>query len=167
MCRKIISIAAAAIFICCNAYAMCGMCGSDEKGHTQGEEAHEFSSIAEEAKMKDGVKKISYEQFMEIRNSQDKYKLLDVLTADSYYKGHIEGAISLPENQINKASAEKILSKDDNIIVYCASFQCPASTTAAKKLSALGYNVLDYKGGLKEWQKKGNTLTSSKSFHKS
>ena len=33
-----------------------------------------------------------------------------------------------------------------------------ASTAAAKKLSGIGYRVLDYKGGLKEWQEKGNNL---------
>ena len=33
------------------------------------------------------------------------------------------------------------------------------STAAAKKLGALGYTVLDYKGGLKEWKEKENTLT--------
>jgi len=59
-------------------------------------------------------------------------------------------------------AAEKRLSKNDHIIVYCGSFQCAASTQASKKLSGLGYNVLDYKGGLKEWQDNGNKLVSER-----
>ncbi|OGW85572.1 MAG: hypothetical protein A2987_01335 [Omnitrophica bacterium RIFCSPLOWO2_01_FULL_45_10] len=97
---------------------------------------------------------------MAIRKSGEKYMLLDVLSPDSYDTGHIEGAMSLPLDTMNKMTAEKLLSKDSRIIVYCGSFQCTASTQAAKKLSGLGYNVLDYKGGLKEWREKGNKLVS-------
>lgn len=112
----------------------------------------------EEARMEQGVRQLSYDRFVKIRNSGEKYVLLDVLPPDSYTKGHIEGAFSFPVDTINKDSAARILSKDSKIIVYCGSFQCTASTAAAKKLSALGYDVLDYKGGLKEWQEKGNRL---------
>lgn len=153
---KIFSLVLAAMLIYTGAFAMCGMCGSDMKGK---EEANGvFSHVAGEAAMKDGVKEISYEQFMSIRNSGEKYKLFDVLDSASYNKGHIEGAVSFPLDTINKTTAQTRLSKDDHIIVYCGSFQCTASTEAAKKLSALGYNVLDYKGGLKEWQDNGNKL---------
>lgn len=146
------------VFICGSAFAMCGVCGSDAKSAESDESA--FSHVAAETAMKAGVKEISYGQFMHIRNSGEKFVLLDVLDADSYKKGHIEGAESFPLDTISKDTAAKRLSKDDNIIVYCGSFQCTASTSAAKKLSALGYNVLDYKGGLKEWQEKGNQLIS-------
>ena len=37
---------------------------------------------------------------------------------------------------------------------------CHVSTHAARVLSSLGYTVLDYKGGLEEWQEKGNTLVA-------
>jgi rhodanese-related sulfurtransferase len=35
-------------------------------------------------------------------------------------------------------------------------------TQAAKKLTDLGYNVVDYKGGLKEWQEKGNKIAPTR-----
>ena len=38
-------------------------------------------------------------------------------------------------------------------------FECPASTHVAKELASLGYKVLDYKGGVEEWIKKGNKLS--------
>lgn len=156
--KKIIGILVVTIFMCGNAFGMCGVCGSDGEDHDQGEVTSVFSSVAGEARMKNGVKEISYDQFMKIRNSGEKYKLLDVLSSDSYNKGHIEGASLFPVNEINKTTSEGRLSKNDSIIVYCGSFQCSASTEAARKLSGLGYNVLDYKGGLKEWQEKGNKL---------
>jgi rhodanese-related sulfurtransferase len=160
MLTKVFLSVFAVILICTGAFAMCGVCGSD--GENKAEENSMFSHVAEEAVVKDGVKEITYNQFMAIRKSGEKYKLLDVLTLDSYGKGHIEGAASFPLDTIDKVAAEKGLSKDDHIIVYCGSFQCTASTEAAKKLSGLGYNVLDYKGGLKEWQEKGNKLVSGK-----
>ncbi len=121
-----------------------------------------YSEVAAGTSLKNGVKEISYDQFVKIRNSGDRYILLDVLPVDSYVKGHIEHARSYPVDGINEATAAALLKKDAGIIVYCGSFKCAASTAAAKKLSGLGYNVLDYKGGLKEWQEKGNKLVSNK-----
>lgn len=104
------------------------------------------------------VMQITYDQLMQTKNSNEGFVLVDVLSPESYAQGHIEGAISFPLNTINKESAAKALPKDAKIIVYCASFQCSASTEAANKLSALGYDVVDYKGGLKDWQENGNKL---------
>ncbi len=119
-----------------------------------------FSEIVKNTVSKSGIREITYDQFMEIRNSEDKYILLDVLPLDSYKRGHIEGAIPFPSDTINMTTAKELLSKDDNIIVYCGGFKCIASTQAAKKLSVLGYNALDYKGGLEEWQRMGNPLVT-------
>jgi rhodanese-related sulfurtransferase len=117
-----------------------------------------FEKVAKETTIKDGVREITYEQFMKIRNSGEAYILLDVLSEESYNAGHIEGAVSLPVYSIDKATAAGLLSKDSKVVVYCGSFMCGASSNATKKLSSLGYDVLDYKGGLKEWQDKGNAL---------
>gem|GEM_PF-302572 len=159
---RIFLLISAIIFTCVSAFAMCGVCGvGDEKAQSQGEKGA-FHSAAKEAAVKDGVKEITYKQFMKIRDSGEKYVLLDVLSADSFNKGHIEGAVFFPVDTINKETASQRLSKDDHIIVYCGSFLCTASTGAAKKLAGLGYDVLDYKGGLEEWQKMGNKLISQK-----
>jgi len=117
-----------------------------------------FTRAAKTAKIENGTRQISYEQFLKIRNSGEKYVLFDVLAKDSYESGHIPGSKSFPLTDIDKESAKARLSKNDHVIVYCGSFGCTASTAAAKELKKLGYNVLDYKGGLKEWQEKGNKL---------
>lgn len=98
------------------------------------------------------VKQITRNELVEMINSKKKFALVDVLAKDSYLREHIKGAISLPLGDIEKGIT-KGLSKDDLIVTYCASFECPASTKAAEKLASLGYsNVFDYKGGLKEYK---------------
>jgi len=117
-----------------------------------------FQEIYQESTPKEGVREISYEQLLKIKNSGEKHVIFDVLSKDSYREGHIEGAVSFPLGEINKETAEKMIPQGANIVVYCGSFLCKASTHAAEKLSSFGYKVLDYKGGLQEWQEKGNKL---------
>lgn len=89
---------------------------------------------------------------MKMRNAGQQFRLVDVLSAESFEKEHIPGAVSLPLADIDKDTAQSFR-KDETIVVYCASFECSASTKAAEKLFALGYrNVLDYKGGLKDYK---------------
>ena len=158
---KIIGIIAVVLLpLSALAWADCEVCdlsfGNEEK---KGEAMATFEKLAEEATVKDGVREITYEQFNDLRDSGDKYVLLDVLSQESYEtRGHIEGARSLPSANVSAKTASGILSKDDKVVVYCGSFTCGASSKAAKILSGLGYDVLDYKGGLKEWMEKGNAV---------
>ncbi|MCF7907466.1 MAG: rhodanese-like domain-containing protein [Candidatus Omnitrophica bacterium] len=104
------------------------------------------------------LKEISREELSDLIESGEDFKLVDVLSRESFAKGHIKGAVSIPLAEIGRKSA-KLLKKRDKIVTYCASFECSASTTAARKLIALGYkNVFDYKGGLKDYQEGGLSL---------
>lgn len=97
------------------------------------------------------VKTITRDELAKMLSGGEKFKLVDVLSKESFAKEHIRGAISLPLEEIEK-KAGKILNKNDKIVVYCASFECQASTKAAERLLSLGYkDVLDYKGGLKDY----------------
>ncbi|MDD5477926.1 MAG: rhodanese-like domain-containing protein [Candidatus Omnitrophica bacterium] len=117
-----------------------------------------IEQLFKEVPPKDGVKEITCEQFQKIRNSGADYVLVDVLSPESYAKGHIGGAISFPVKTIDDKTVSAKLPKNLFVVVYCGSFQCHASTIAAKKLSGFGYKVFDYKGGLREWQERGNAL---------
>lgn len=151
----VVSIFMISCLITADAFAGCGSCGSERKH----KHASCYGDVCQKATEKGGVKEITYEQFQKIRDSGEKYVLVDALSWESYEKGHIEGAISFPYNTIDRKTARKHLRKKDNIIVYCGGFKCSASTKAAHRLQALGYkNVVDYKGGLEEWQAKGNKL---------
>ncbi len=78
--------------------------------------------------------------------------LIDVRDKEEYEAEHIKGAISIPIGELSMR-ADKNFGKDDELIVCCGSFECPASTKAATLLSDMGFdNVLDYKGGLKDWK---------------
>ena len=104
------------------------------------------------------IKQITRDELVRIKESGEKFKLVDVLPRDNFEKEHIHGAISLPLADIEKKAA-KLLKKDEKIVVYCASFECKASTMAAEKLIGLGYkDVLDYKGGLKDYKEGGLNL---------
>lgn len=90
--------------------------------------------------------------------------LVDVLSKDSYLREHIKGAVSLPLDDI-ESQAAKLLKKDSQVVTYCASFECQASTKAAEKFLSLGYkDVFDYKGGLKDY--KEAKLPMEGSFYK-
>lgn len=118
-----------------------------------------FERIYEEALVKKpGVREITYDQFIEIRKSGEEFILVDVLPQESYESGHIEGAISFPLETIDAFSVLERLRTEIPVIVYCGSFECNGSTIATQKLSELGFKVLDFKGGIREWQEKGNAL---------
>jgi len=90
--------------------------------------------------------------------SSEHFKLVDVLSGESYVREHIKGAISIPLDKIEE-KAPLLLDRDEKIVTYCASFECQASTKAAEKLVSLGYsNVFDYKGGLKDYKEAGLLL---------
>ncbi len=92
--------------------------------------------------------------------AQEDFVLVDVLSPESYAKGHLPGAINMPVSEIESEAPGK-LSIDDTIVVYCASFECHASPTAARKLEEMGYTrVIDYEGGLADWKDASYPLES-------
>ena len=104
------------------------------------------------------VKFVPIETVLEMQENKEDFKLIEVLKEDSYKEGHIPGAINIPVDNL-KDEAPKQLKKTDKIVVYCASYQCHASTNAAKILLEMGYkNVMDFKGGKKTWVDQGFEL---------
>jgi rhodanese-related sulfurtransferase len=91
--------------------------------------------------------------------------VVNVLPSGSYEEKHIPGSISIPDGEHFAARIEKTVpDKEEKVIVYCASFDCEASLKAAKKLDELGYtNVMDYEGGVKDWEEAGNALNGARS----
>lgn len=112
------------------------------------------------------VRKISRDELLEMCKKGRKFTLVDVLGKDSYEEEHIPGSLSMPLDVLEQ-EADRLLDKDETIVVYCASFICTASTTAAHKLAEMGFkNVLDYKGGLKDYKEAGLALQGSRHEHK-
>jgi len=92
---------------------------------------------------------------LKLQEAPGRVLLIDVRDRADYEAEHIKGAISVPLTELSMRAA-KCFSASQEIIVYCTSFECPASSTAAKLLARAGYaNVLDYEGGLMDWKEAG------------
>jgi len=85
----------------------------------------------------------SAEQLM---SEMDDFILIDVRTPAEFQGGGIDGAISIPHNEILDRAELELPDKDIVIFVYCQTGR--RSAIAAKDLSALGFLRVYDLGGL-------------------
>ncbi len=96
-----------------------------------------------------GYEQISAEEAKTIMDLGEADVILDVRTQDEFETGHIEGAVLLPDYEI-EAKAESVLpDKDAVILVYCRSGR--RSKEASAKLAELGYTNVKEFGGIIDW----------------
>jgi len=77
------------------------------------------------------------------------YVIVDVRTLAEYQSGHVDGAISIPVDQITQLAPTKLPDLGQVIFVYCRSGARAA--TASQALAQMGYsNVYDF-GGIIDW----------------
>ena len=77
--------------------------------------------------------------------------MVDVRTKKEYDEKHIDGAVSLPLDDINEEKVKKITKdKYDVMIVYCKSGA--RSAKAVEKLNGLGYNNVYDLGAMSNWK---------------
>ena len=101
--------------------------------------------------------------FAELIDSPDVV-LVDVRSQSEYREGHLSGALNIDQSEsdfIEKASAA--LPKEKTIAVYCRSGRRSAS--AASRLAAEGYRVVNLKGGIMAWKEEGMPVTTSSRHH--
>ena len=89
---------------------------------------------------------------MELKRAIDQKSVVvvDVRAAEDYAKGHIPGAISLPQDKWEQPPAS--LSKDRTNVLYCYSQVCHLAAKAAMGLTARGYPVMELEGGFEGWK---------------
>jgi rhodanese-related sulfurtransferase len=97
---------------------------------------------------------------------QKKGLVLDARAKKEYETAHVPGAISLPEDDFEKAyaalKANFEADKSQPIAIYCTGFACNASTLVGQALARLGYaNVSVFHGGMQRWV--GANLPTEKS----
>jgi rhodanese-related sulfurtransferase len=92
-----------------------------------------------------------------------RISIIEVLDAEYYNEGHLPHAINIPiDDEFETSASLAVPNKDEPVIVYCRNESCEASTKAAERLEAMGYdNVMDYAGGKKDWLEAGLALTPS------
>lgn len=82
----------------------------------------------------------------------------DVVLVDSrpkkpkYDKGHIPGAISIPDSQFDAYKDQLPADKAKTLVFYCGGYKCPLSHKSAKKALAMGYtSVKVFDAGYPGW----------------
>lgn len=82
------------------------------------------------------------------------FVLINVLPQKAFNERHIRTSINIPHelDDFTERVGRVAGSKDRDIVVYCASFDCQASPKAAKKLESAGFkHIYDYEGGSEDW----------------
>ena len=71
-----------------------------------------------------------------------------------YDKGHIPGAISIPDSKFTKMTDQLPQGKNEMLVFYCGGFHCRLSHKSAKKAIELGYtSVKVFAAGFPAWKK--------------
>ena len=106
----------------------------------------------------DNITSVSAPEF-DKKIKANSVQLLDVRTPQEYAEGYIDGALNINiQSDDFQQRAEKELSKDSTILVYCRSGR--RSMEAAEMLTKLGYKVVNLKGGIIEWKGDGLPVTT-------
>jgi len=76
-----------------------------------------------------------------------------------YNKGHIPGAVSIPDRKFDKMTNKLPENKSDLLIFYCGGLKCMLSHKSAFKAEKLGYtNIKVYADGFPDWKKNGGLV---------
>jgi len=78
--------------------------------------------------------------------------IIDVRASKDFKRGHIPGAISLPQE---KWSGMAGLRRNTMNIIYCYSQTCHLGANAAMQFAAKGYSVMEMDGGFASWKEQG------------
>ena len=76
--------------------------------------------------------------------------LVDVRPAEEFGAGHIDGAVSIPLDELDERLAE--LPADSEIVAYCRGEFCAYAHEAVRTLRAAGRRARRLDGGWPEWQ---------------
>lgn len=98
------------------------------------------------------VQTISKEE-LQSRLEDGNLQVVNVLEPKHWNLGLIRGSQKIPLSQLDERLGE--LDKSKEVVTYCASPECSASSEAARKLAGKGFNVRAYEGGIKEWKAAG------------
>jgi rhodanese-related sulfurtransferase len=93
---------------------------------------------------------ITADEAKALMDSEKGYIILDVRTEEEYAAGHIEGAVLIPDYEIQEKAEEILLDKSQLILVYCRSGR--RSKNAASTLASLGYTNIKEFGGIINWK---------------
>jgi len=94
-------------------------------------------------------RKIKAETAYQMMQESKSFVLLDVRSMEEYLDRHIDGAILIPVNELEKRSASELPDKNTLIFVYCRSGG--RSANASRALVGQGYTQVYDIGGIMDW----------------
>jgi thioredoxin 1 len=93
--------------------------------------------------------------------AENNVQILDVRTQEEYDLSHLANAVNIDIRKPDFDRNSAALYKDIPVYVYCKSGK--RSSDAAEKLRTLGFGqVVEMKGGIEDWQKKGFPVVATK-----
>ncbi len=84
------------------------------------------------------------------RMEKGEVLLLDVRPKEEYEKAHIDGAISIPLEELEEKLS--LLPVDCNIVAYCRGPYCLMGIEAVEILEANGFQAFRLREGVREWK---------------
>ncbi|MGH2782964.1 MAG: ArsR/SmtB family transcription factor [Thermoleophilaceae bacterium] len=97
----------------------------------------------------DEVEAISRDELL-MRLGRNDVVLVDVRPSEEFDAGHIDGAVSIPLDELDERLAE--LPPDSEIVAYCRGAFCAYAHEAVRALRAAGRPARRLDGGWPEWQ---------------
>lgn len=101
------------------------------------------------------MKHITREGLKQLLDEKKDIVLLNTESPEDFRLGHIASSINIYWRELAHKDNEAKLPKDKTIVVYCGSFTCGASAKGGAILEAMGYKVLEFDGGMKDWKAAG------------
>ena len=109
----------------------------------------ESATVGESAVNIDGYMQITQDEAKSLMDSEKDYIILDVRTIEEFNESHIDGAILIPDYEINEKAEETLTDKNQLILVYCRSGR--RSKLASAELAKMGYTNVKEFGGIIDW----------------
>ncbi|MEX0732609.1 MAG: rhodanese-like domain-containing protein [Aquisalimonadaceae bacterium] len=107
-------------------------------------------SMSELTRLAHGVRQVEASEATRLYNREDAV-FVDIRAEADFQKGHLPGAVSVPNGNINQRHKRLQKQKQKPIIVYCGNGM--ASGKAGKQLKNNGFEqVYQLKGGYSAWE---------------
>ncbi len=104
------------------------------------------------------VKNITTKELKQKIDNKEEFILIDCRTKAEYEKGHIDGPILIPYDELKERHLELNADKGSQIIIYCRTGH--RSLIGAKILESLGYtDVTNVLGGILDWIENGYKIS--------
>jgi rhodanese-related sulfurtransferase len=126
-----------------------------------------FLGLAATALAETEYKIINTDQMKEMVAQKQSFILIDARTPQEYQEAHINGAISIPEKELQKNMALLPEDKAVPLVIYCNGVKCGKSKRLAGQIEPLGYkNIMIYSEGIPVWEERALPIVAGPEYSK-